>query len=110
MSTFGPNRVEIDLRPARNVSLDAFGFGEAIRLLKRGMYVQRSGWNGKGMHLGLHRPTVEDNEMTLPYIWMRTACGNTVPWLASQTDVLAEDWGYVSLEAYVKERTEGGAA
>jgi hypothetical protein len=31
--------------------------------------------------------------MTLPYIYMKTAQDDLVPWLASQTDVLAEDWG-----------------
>jgi hypothetical protein len=35
--------------------------------------------------------------MSLPYIYMRTAQGDLVPWLASQTDMLAEDWRFASL-------------
>jgi hypothetical protein len=66
-------------------------FGEAIRALKRGQRVAREGWNGKGMWIDIQPPRSE-SEMTLPYIFMKTADGNFVPWLASQTDILAEDW------------------
>ncbi len=69
----------------------SFGFGVAIGILKEGGAVQRKGWNGKGMWLGLQRPT-ETSLMTLPYIFMRTAQGDLVPWVASQTDILADDW------------------
>ena len=43
------------------------------------------------MHLELQRPDAH-SKMTLPYIFMYTAQGDNVPWLASQTDMLAEDW------------------
>lgn len=66
-------------------------FGEAIELLKQGFRVSRTGWNGKGMHLALQEPD-EHSKMTLPYIYMYTAQGDRVPWLASQTDLLSEDW------------------
>lgn len=66
-------------------------FGEAIEALKQGLRVARNGWNGKGMWLELQEPD-EHSKMTLPYIYMKTACNNQVPWLASQTDILAEDW------------------
>ena len=69
-------------------------FGWAIEHLKAGKKVARSGWNGKGMHLELQRPD-EHSKMTLPYIFMFTAQGDYVPWLASQTDMLSEDWGLV---------------
>ena len=69
-------------------------FGWAIEQLKVGKKVARSGWNGKGMHLELQRPD-EHSKMTLPYIFMFTAQGDYVPWLASQTDMLSEDWGLV---------------
>lgn len=72
----------------------AFDFGQAIAELKQGKKVCRIGWNGKGMHLELQEPD-EHSKMTLPYIWMWTACKNRVPWLASQTDMLAEDWQIV---------------
>ena len=66
-------------------------FGKAIELLKKGYKVARKGWNGKGMWLRIQVPT-EKSKMTLPYIYMKTADDNLVPWLASQTDMLAEDW------------------
>jgi hypothetical protein len=66
-------------------------FGVAISALKAGKRVARIGWNGKGMYLMLQRPD-SGSKMTLPYIYMKTADDNLVPWLASQTDVLGEDW------------------
>ena len=66
-------------------------FSMALRALKNGQMVTREGWNGKGMWLALQRPDPA-SKMTLPYIYMRTAQGDYVPWLASQTDLLAEDW------------------
>lgn len=71
-------------------------FGQAIEALKTGSRVERAGWNGKGMWLKLHTVTAESH-MTLPYIFMSTVDGNFVPWLASQTDMLAEDWTLVKL-------------
>jgi uncharacterized protein DUF2829 len=76
-------------------------FGEALVLLKGGGCVCRQGWNGKGMWLVLVRAeswtSIESatvNANRLPWIGMKTADGGFVPWLASQTDVLAEDWDY----------------
>lgn len=69
-------------------------FGDAIEALKDGEKVSRAGWNGKGMWLELQIPDT-NSKMNLPYIYMKTACDNLVPWLASQTDVLADDWGIV---------------
>lgn len=66
-------------------------FGDAIFKLKLGARVSRAGWNGKNMWLSLQVPDA-NSKMSLPYIYMKTACGNLVPWLASQTDMLAEDW------------------
>lgn len=70
-------------------------FGQAIELLKKGELVSREGWNGKGMWLGLQVPDAH-SKMGLPYIYMKTVTGQLVPWLASQTDVLAEDWTIVN--------------
>lgn len=70
---------------------NTFGFGTAISLLKNGRRVSRSGWNGKGMWIALQVPD-EHSKMRRPYIYMSDAQGLLVPWLASQTDVLAEDW------------------
>ena len=80
--------------------------GWAIKEMRNGNKVQREGWNGKGMFLFLvsgsqfqvNRPpllgiypegTVIDY---CPHVDMKTADGKIVPWLASQTDLLATDW------------------
>lgn len=69
-------------------------FGAALEALKIKLKVSREGWNGKGMWIALQTPDV-NSKMTLPYIYMRTVQGAEVPWLASQTDMLAEDWEVV---------------
>lgn len=66
-------------------------FGQAIALLKLGKKVARQGWNGRNMWLSLQVPDAH-SKMSLPYIYMSTVKSELVPWLASQTDVLAEDW------------------
>ena len=70
-----------------------FDFGTAVSLLKAGAIVARTGWNGKDMSLRLH-PAINltDGNKQLAYIEMKTVQGDLVPWLASQTDVIAEDW------------------
>lgn len=66
-------------------------FGEALTLLNAGHKVTRDGWNGKGMWIELQRPDV-NSKMTLPYLFLAYPDGRTVPWLASQTDLLSSDW------------------
>lgn len=65
-------------------------FGEALQRLKDGKKVYRKGWYGKH-HLLLHEPDAGEPS-TQPYIVIVTQGGDIVPWLASQSDVLAEDW------------------
>ena len=94
-------------------------FGEAIACLKGGHRVARAGWNGKGMFIYLNKGCADPDVVSLsaeealidgidvnlfevgdvgivtrlPNINMRTATGSTVTgWLASQSDMLAEDW------------------
>lgn len=68
-------------------------FGEALDVLNAGGRVARRGWNGKGMYLRIVRNSIEvDGYELLDYIGMKTADDKFVPWLASQTDVLATDW------------------
>ena len=82
-------------------------FGGAIEALKLGKKVARKGWNGKGMWLILVPGSIDINfgdgsvyykaglsQGTInPHIDMKTATGEMQPgWLASQTDMLAEDW------------------
>lgn len=71
-----------------------FDFGTALKNLKAGNKVTRAGWNGPGQCLELQVPDV-NSKMTLPYIYIKTVQGDLVPWLASQTDMLAEDWSVV---------------
>ena len=80
-----------------------FSFGQALAMLKLGYRVARKGWNGKGLSIELQTPD-ENSKMTLPYLFINypatpasdTAPANHInaraPWLASQTDMLAEDW------------------
>ena len=81
-------------------------FSEALVELKAGNKVCRSGWNGKGMFLFLvpgsifkvNRPPLlgiypDGTEINYhAHIDMKTADNKVVPWLCSQTDMLAEDW------------------
>lgn len=90
-------------------SVDGLSFGHALHALKAGKRVARAGWNGKGMFLFLvpgSRFTVnrapllgiypEGTQIDYhPHIDMKTAQGYVVPWLASQADMLADDWTLV---------------
>ena len=76
---------------------------QAVEALKTGKKVARDGWNGKGIFIELQIPD-ENSKMTHPYIFIDTtglgtqntkASKNRVPWLASQTDMLSEDWQIV---------------
>lgn len=102
---------------------DSMSFGHAIVALKAGHKVARAGWNGKGMFLyhvpaneypaqtdvakgywggKPNHPHKDINGKLLPmvpygaYIAMKTAQENVIPWLASQTDMLADDWQIVT--------------
>lgn len=87
-------------------SVEGMTFGLAIEALKAGKKVARAGWNGKGMYLFMigvpggndfwtYTNGKNDNLPLLPFIAMKTADHHVVPWLASQTDMLAEDWAVV---------------
>ena len=81
-------------------------FGLAVEAMKKGKKVARVGWNGKGMFVFLVQGSTfkvsraplnqfyeEGAEVNYcPHIDMKTADNKIVPWLASQTDVLADDW------------------
>ncbi|MDE2579957.1 MAG: DUF2829 domain-containing protein [Hyphomicrobiales bacterium] len=86
-------------------------FGKAIAALKEGKCVAREGWNGKGMFLFLVRGSqfkanreplmsILGEGTTVDYhahIDMKTAQGYIVPWLASQADMLSDDWQIVTI-------------
>lgn len=97
---------------------NTLNFGQALESLKQGHRIARSGWNGKGMFVCLNKGSHDFSEESapgfthidgvkrelfdlgntgtttrLPNLNMRAATGSTVTgWLASQTDLLAEDW------------------
>lgn len=88
-------------------------FGTALFMLKAGHRCQRAGWNGKGMFIylvpaaaypaqrGAAKRWAGEGAM-IPYgayLAMKTVDGTVVPWLASQTDILAEDWSSIETEA-----------
>lgn len=76
--------------PATNV----FGFGAALDFLKAGRKLTRQNWNGKGQFIQLQTPD-DNSKMSLPYLYITTVDHKKVPWLASQTDLLSEDWTVV---------------
>lgn len=71
--------------------MEPHDIGWAIKALWGQQQVTRIGWNGPGQYLGLQVPDA-GSANTLPYIYIVTVQGDRVPWLASQTDLLATDW------------------
>lgn len=87
------------------LSNDRFNFGQAIEEMKKGLAVAREGWNGKGIFIAIASPNFcnshREDAMTQDFIFIDTTGLITnnnkapkcrVPWFASQTDMLAEDW------------------
>lgn len=87
-----------------------FGIGQAVKEMHDGNLVAREGWNGKGMFLFLvpgsrfkvNRAPLnvifsEGTEIDYrPHVDMKTADGQIVPWICSQSDLLATDWEVVT--------------
>lgn len=69
--------------------------GWAVKQMQDGQMVARQGWNGRGMWIALQVPDA-NSKMTLPYVYMCTAQGHLVPWLCSQSDLLATDWEIIA--------------
>lgn len=85
-----------------------FSFSDALEALKDGKRIFRRGWNGKNMFLymvgpGRYQPTTETGHLIAkgnidqlvpyrPYIAMFTVDQDVVPWVASQSDLLCDDW------------------
>lgn len=53
--------------------------------------IYRDGWNGKNMKVKAQYPD-ENSKMTLPYLYIEYPDGRRCPWLASQTDLMSDDW------------------
>lgn len=86
-------------------------FSDALQNVKSGFRMRRNGWNGKGMFIFLVAGSVfkvnreplmsilgEGTEVKYQgHVDMKTADGSIVPWLCSQTDLLATDWEVVQI-------------
>ena len=89
--------------------VEGMSFGEAIEAMKKGYRVARKGWNGKNMSVAYQKGYpdgipcnkntaeawgMEEGELfkCRPYLQMRCADGTFQMWLASQSDILADDW------------------
>ncbi len=73
-------------------------FGNVIQGLKADSTLRyaRKGWNATNQFISIQRPD-ENSKMRKPYLYIKPVDGELVPWLASQTDMLADDW-YLVLE------------
>lgn len=83
-----------------------FGFDEAIKYLKRGLKVKRKGWNGKEQYIELATnvsfKTPNDEVINVDHVDMGNKAtafhgtsGIQLGWLASQADMLSNDWSFV---------------
>lgn len=83
-----------------------FSFSDAIRYLKRGLKVKRKGWNGKNQYIELAKNisyvnpseevvNAEHEDIGNHAIAFVGTSGVQIGWLASQADMLAEDWVFV---------------
>lgn len=90
----------------------AFGFDKALKMLKQGDKVRRCSWP-EGMYVVMqagHPEGIAINENTAratelpvgtvksfrPYLMMHTEQGDFVPWVAAQTELLADNWQWIS--------------
>lgn len=77
--------------------VEGLDFGQALARLRAGGMVSRGGWNGRGQYVQLQAPGLM-SKMSRPYLFIHTVRGDLVPWVASQTDLLATDWCVVREE------------
>lgn len=67
--------------------------GGAVEAMRCGRRVARAGWNGRGMYIYLVPGAYKAvGHNIAPFVMMHPAAGDEVPWLCSQTDLLAQDW------------------
>ena len=71
--------------------IEMHGIGWAVKQMQNSNQVTRLGWNGRDMWIAIENPD-EESDMDLSYVYMRTVNGNLIPWLCSQSDLLATDW------------------
>lgn len=74
--------------------VEALDFSGALVALRQGFRLTRQGWNGPDQWIQLQVPD-RYGKITLPYLYIHTVKGDLVPWMASQTDLLSDDWAIV---------------
>lgn len=74
---------------------ESMDIGLAVEAMRAGHRVSRYGWNGKGQWVALQVPDAH-SKMKRPYVYIHPVDGTLVPWIASQSDLLASDWLIVS--------------
>lgn len=94
-ATATPNTLRGAGQPPNTIRVEVLisgrhSFEVALRAIKDGERVTRTGWNGKGMFLYLQN--CPEGSGHLQHIMMHTAQGHRVPWVASHTDMLSHDW------------------
>lgn len=70
--------------------------GWAVKQMWNGSRVRRAGWDGKGMWIAIRGAEPPAN--MLPFVYMRTAQAQFVPWTCSQSDLLSIDWEAIPVE------------
>ncbi len=85
-------------------------FSQALEAVKQGHAIQRSGWNGSGLIVKAQFPD-EHSKMTQPYLYIeypedhKVTPGARCPWLASQTDIMADDWSVLIAGVHMTDGT-----
>lgn len=67
-------------------------FSEALDKIKSGSFMRRRGWNASNQYVALHKEDPKDEWNFLSFLYIKTVEEQYVPWVASQTDLLANDW------------------
>lgn len=89
--TSGAGQAPSPLRHGADQASERRDIGWAVKQMWNGDRVTREGWNGKGMWLAIQRPDAH-SKMSRPYVYMCTADDQLVPWICSQSDLLAFDF------------------
>lgn len=98
----------------RERPIDNFGFDVALQYLHEGKRVARAGWNGKGQFIALafgsrfSGPGINHGDGRACIV-IQPVSGPLVPWIASQTDLLAFDWCFVREVSMLQYGNEGYA-
>ena len=77
-------RVTVELRAVRN-------FADALMYVMDGKRVTRAGWNASGQYVAMQIPD-KGSKMSRPYLYLKNAQNEMVPWVPSQGDLFASDW------------------